>query len=177
MNELCRNETGITKDMDDTSVAEFCESRSENVLLPYCPGGGKADVLFVPGNNELGATMARALTLFGEHDGFMEITYPLIMNAVVPKEGVLEMPLCDNSINKLKGKYDENVVQSVPLFQATREEGKGLDCPVIHPIKFGKDASIAYWKGVINDSSSTHSCSWCTWKDAGNNLLVWLYSH
>ena len=114
MKDLCRNETGITNDMDDVSVAEFCGGQSEqNVLNPYVHGGGKADILYVPGN-KLGASMSRAITLFGEHDVFMEIAYPMIMNVVVPRERVLEMPICDNSIQSWRNKYDSNIVQFKP---------------------------------------------------------------
>ena len=172
MKDLCRNETGITNDMDDVSVAEFCGGQSEqNVLNPYVHGGGKADILYVPGN-KLGASMSRAITLFGEHDVFMEIAYPMIMNVVVPRERVLEMPICDNSIQSWRNKYDSNIVQFKPYFKKTREEGGGLQCPVIHPIKFGLEVSIAYWKDVITNSTASH-CSWCTWKDTDNNAGFW----
>ena len=168
MNELCRNETGIVMDMDNTSVEEFCGNRSESVLSPYVTAGGKADVLYVPGN-KIGAMMSRAMTLFGEHDVFMEIAYPMIMNTVVPREAVLEMPLCDGSLNLLKDEYDANAVQFKPYFQSEREEGKDLDCPVIHPIKFGMDMSITYWKETINNSG----CSWCIREGLGNNETFW----
>ena len=122
----------------------------------------------MPGN-KIGAIMSRAMTLFGEHDVFMEIAYPMIMNTVVPREAVLEMPLCDGSVNLLKDEHDANVVQFKPYFQSEREEGKDLDCPVIHPIKFGMDTSIAYWKETINNSD----CSWCTREGLGDNETFW----
>ena len=97
-------------------------------------------ILYVPGN-KIGAMMSRAMTLFGEYDVFIEVAYPMMMNTVVPREAVLKMPLCDGSLNLLKDEYDTNAIQFKPYLQLEREEGNDLDCPAIHPIKFGMDMS------------------------------------
>eukprot|EP00565_Helicotheca_tamesis_P008312 CAMPEP_0185738558 /NCGR_PEP_ID=MMETSP1171-20130828/33284_1 /TAXON_ID=374046 /ORGANISM="Helicotheca tamensis, Strain CCMP826" /LENGTH=113 /DNA_ID=CAMNT_0028409839 /DNA_START=16 /DNA_END=357 /DNA_ORIENTATION=- len=109
--------------------------------------------------------MSKAMTLFGEHDVFMEIGYPMIMNAVVPKDKVLEMPLFDGSIHSFGRDYKKEKLQFKQYFQLTRDEGKGLDCPVIHPIKFGMDAALPYWKEIVETK-----CSWCKWNN-GNNTF------
>jgi hypothetical protein len=167
MNELCMNETDIVRYMDDLQVEEFCTNRRNNVLRPYVVGGGKADVLYVPGN-DLGSLISKAMTLFGEHDVMMEIAYPIIMSAVVPREMALEMPLCDASIKTLKSEWEEGVMKFRPYFRLTREEGKKLDCPVIHPIKFGIEGSIPYWKSVLNGN-----CTWCIWHDDSQEEVFW----
>jgi hypothetical protein len=103
------------------------------------------------------------MTLFGEHDVFMEFAYPMVMHTVVPKEQVLEMPLCDGSVNLLGREWSENITQFKPFFVPMTAEGKtqflSSSCTVIHPIKFGKDISLDYWKKVLQED-----CSMCTWK-------------
>ena len=58
-------------------------------------------ILYVP-RNKIGAMMSRAMTLFGEHDVFIEVAYPMIMNTVVPREAVLEMLLCKTAALSLE---------------------------------------------------------------------------
>ena len=73
------------------------------------------------------------MTLFGEeHDVMMEIAYPFIISAVVPIEKALEMSLCDTSIQTFKSEWQEGLMKFSPYFRLTREEGKKLDCPIIH---------------------------------------------
>lgn len=147
MNELCEPDTKITQNLKSSQVEEFCTNRTRNILRPFYNSGGKADILYVPGT-ELGSNIAKAMTLFGEHDVMMEIAYPMVLSVVAQKEEVLEMPLCDGSATELDF---EN------YFELKRKEGQGLDCPTIHPIKFGKNSSLTYWQDLLQKS-----CSQCT---------------
>ena len=158
LNELCRDESIISM-MDASSLKEFCTNRKENIVTPF--SHGNTDTLYIPGN-DLGTAMSKAMTLFGEHDVFMEMDYPMIYNVLVPRELVprekeLEMPIC-NARNFLSS--------LVPYFRIGRKEGQDLDCPAIHPIKFGNEKSSVYWKGIVEDQ-----CSTCEWKN--ENQTYW----
>jgi hypothetical protein len=162
LNEFCRDES-MTSMMDDTSLQEFCIKRAESTVTPLCDG--KSDVFYVPGS-DLGTAMSKAMTLFGEHDVFMEISYPMVYHLLVPGEQVLEVPYCDDS--RLK----KTNLEFIPYYTLTTREGysqvtreKG-DCPVIHPIKFGNENSVVYWKEVVE-----RDCSWCEWKN--DNQTYW----
>jgi hypothetical protein len=131
----------------------------ESDSKPY--KNGKADALYVP-NNDLGKTVIQAITLFGEHDVFMEMSYPMINVLLVPGDQVLEMPYCDGGSRKLDYR---------PVFQnVSMEEGKNLACPLIHPIKFGKVECYNYWKVIVETN-----CTRCQWKHA--NATFWSILH
>ena len=113
LNEICSNEE-ITSIMDQALHKRFCLERSQTVVSPLC--NGKADIFYVPGN-ALGTEMSKAMTIFGEHDVFMEIAFPMTYNLLVPGSSVLEMPYCDSTGRELMFQ---------PYFQPTRKEGKSL---------------------------------------------------
>lgn len=167
MNKLCQEEAAIVRHMDRGLAEEFCDRRTGETLSPYFPWSTKADVMYVPGN-ELGALMMRALTVLGEHDVFLEFAYPMVMNVVVPREARLEMPLCDGSMNTLGKKWTPDELQFVPHFKPAAEEGQALDCPVIHPIKFGNVTAVAYWKEVLQK----HCASCATEEGATESFWV-----
>jgi hypothetical protein len=159
MNEFC-GEPLMTEQMTAKNRAEFCttNSRLNQILKPYKEG--KADALYVP-NNDLGKTVIQAITLFGEHDVFMEMSYPMINVLLVPDDQMLEMPYCDGGSRKLDYR---------PVFNVTMEEGKNLTCPLIHPIKFGVRDCYNYWKEIVETN-----CTRCQWKHA--NATFWSILH
>lgn len=153
LNEMC-GESLITEAMSDEAQQEFCTNRTNTTVRPFLKNE-KVDSLYVPGN-DLGEAMMHAIALFGEHDSFMEISYPMIYTMLVPEEKKLEMPYCDSSLETLNFK---------PYFRSTKDEGKSLDCPLIHPIKFGFDHCYEYWKQIVEEQ-----CTSCEWKHANQSF-------
>jgi hypothetical protein len=151
--------------MEDRMVLDFCKNRSSTLLYPFNYNGGKADLLYVPGNR-LGNMISKAIALFGEHDSMMEIGWPTIVSAIVPRDQVLEMPCCTRG----EGSND-TFLEFVPVFEQTTDtatELKDVPCATIHPMKFSHPTSFAHWKNVVENE-----CSWCTWKDDGNTDIHW----
>lgn len=166
LNELCLPQSGIRGKMEDWMVKEFCKNREPTLLYPYNFGGGKADLLYVPGN-ELGETIFKAIALFGEHDSMMEIGWPTIVSTILPRDQVLEMPCCTRD----SGKSNATFLEFTPVYQPvtdTATELKDVPCPTIHPIKFSHPTSFAHWKNVVEQE-----CPWCTWKEDGNTEIHW----
>ena len=98
------------------------------------------------------------MTIFGEHNVFMEIAFPITCSLLVTESSALKMPYCDSTGREL-------IFQQ--YFQPTQKEGKSLSCPTIHPIKFGRFASMEYWKEILSVECSW----WCTWRS--ENRTFW----
>lgn len=48
-------------------------------------------------------------------------------------------------------KRSSDKLQFVPHSEPSTEEGKTLDCPVIHPIKFGNVTAVAYRQELLQN--------------------------
>ena len=151
--------------MDASSIQEFCTNRKETTVTPF--SHGKADTGMCLGT--IGPPCPRPWLCLGEHNIFMEMAYPMIYNLLVPREKVLEMPICNTS--------------DCSLFSYKQErKPRDLPCPVIHPIKFGKEKWIVLWKEIVDKRSR---CEWqnenqtyweiVDWRILASNLLPCYY--
>lgn len=160
LNEICQEQV-ITNVMSKEAYTEFCIERKNTTLKPFT--NGKADALYVP-NNVFGSAMIDAITLFGEHDTFMEISYAIIMSMLVPREKMLEMPYCDGFASRLKGQ-----LAFKPYFKLTRNEGKNIhECTLMHPLKMGFDEDFNYWKSIVIKENYNNMLSKWTSAVVGN---------
>mmetsp|Transcript_12706 Transcript_12706/g.23818 ORF Transcript_12706/g.23818 Transcript_12706/m.23818 type:complete len:573 (-) Transcript_12706:37-1755(-) len=157
LNDMC-GEPIITKVMSKEAYTEFCVERKNTTLKPFV--NGKADGLYVPNTNAFGSAIIDAITLFGEHDTFMEISYAMIYSMLVSHDKMLEMPYCDGFAARSQGQ-----LVFKPYFRLTRNEGKKIhQCTLIHPLKFGFDDDFNYWKSIV--AVKEHN-------SRGNNYTSW----
>ena len=166
LNEFCDRPEYHGMLPDDTERRWFCDDRSNDTVRPYM--NARSDVFYVA-NNEVGWNIVDTLVLFGEHDVFLEVAVPAAYVMVVPKEEWLPVPYCDivyhHGEQTLMEKWPNNMT-FVPPYIVNASESGGLNCSVIHPLKFSKGSSVEYWRRVVIETE----CPSCRSEREGN---VW----
>ena len=165
LNEFCDRPEYHGMLPDDTEKRWFCDDRRNDTVRPYM--SAKGDVFYVA-NNEVGRNIVDTLVLFGEHDVFLEVAVPAAYVMVIPKEEWLPVPYCEvvyhHGEQTLMEKGPNNMT-FVPPYIVNASESGGLNCSVIHPLKFSKESSVDYWRRVVETE-----CPSCRSEREGN---VW----
>ena len=171
LNEFCHRPEYRGMLPDDTEKQWFCDGRSNDTVRPYM--FGKSDVFYVA-NNEVGRNIVDTLVLFGEHDVFLEVAVPAAYAMLVPKEEWLPIPYCDGLYYVTengrwkKMKKAPNNITFVPLYTTNASETGGLQCSVVHALKFSHDIFLDYWRRVVKTE-----CASCRSEREGNVWVEW----
>ncbi len=170
MKDLCSdNEKTRINITTSSPLQKFCPNVSINILSPFFPQSSPTNAFYVP-NNDLGTVMTKALTLFGEHDVFSEISLPTVQSAILPDNTILEMPFCDGSQRTLGKEWSDTQLKFKKYFSVISvPDGNNLDCPVVSPVNFEKDLAVQYWKKQIEEKCE--SCKWDLEKDVQWNVV------
>ena len=149
LNEFCDRPEYRSMLPDDTEKRWFCDDRRNDTVRPYM--SAKGDVFYVA-NNEVGRNIVDTLVLFGEHDVFLEVAVPAAFVMVVPKEEWLPVPYCDVYD---PGANAREKITLGPRRTMNASESGGLNCSVIHPLKFSNESSVDYWRRVVETECSS----------------------